>query len=249
MIGKSEYKVICSISARGGSKGVPGKNLKIIGGNPLITYAIKAALHSKYIDKVIVSTDADDITEVAKENGAEVIMRPKNLANDQAPLLDSTKYTMTAMDKKGFRADIIVQLSPTCPFIGTDQIDRSIEMVSGDQCECAVSLKKIQHEHPYRARILMNDDYFKNYENEIDVEAKQFHSRQDLPDLYCTNGGLYTRLRHLLEEYTGADFAMGKHRKGIIMNDIQSVNIDEMIDFQFADFLMEKGYANEYFKQ
>ena len=246
MIGKNDYKVICSISARGGSKGVPGKNLKFLGGNPLITYSIKAALRSKYIDKVIVSTDADNIAEVAKEMGAEVIMRPKNLANDQAPLLDSTKYTMITMDSKGFIADIVVQLSPTCPFINTEQIDKSIEMVSGDQCECAVSLKKIQHEHPYRARILTENDYFKNYESEIDVEAKQYHSRQDLPDLYCTSGGLYTRLRHLLEEYKGDDFAMGKYRKGIIMNNIQSVNIDEMIDFQFAEFLMEKGYAKEY---
>ena len=94
----------------------------------------------------------------------------------------------------------------------------------------------------------MDGDYFKNYESEIDVEAKQFHSRQDLPDLYCTNGGLYTRLRNLLEEYTGDDFAMGKYRKGIVMDDIQSVNIDQMIDFQFAEFLFEKGYAEEYLK-
>ena len=149
------------------------------------------------------------------------------------------------MDNQGFRADIVVQLSPTCPFINTEQIEKSIEMVSGDQCECAVSLKKIQHEHPYRAKVLMEDNYFKNYESEIDVEAKQYHSRQDLPNLYCTNGGLYTRLRHLLEDYKGNDFAMGKNRKGIIMSDIQSVNIDDMIDFQFAEFLIEKGYAKE----
>lgn len=246
MIGENDYKVLCSISARGGSKGVPGKNLKILGGNPLITYAIKTALRSNYIDKVIVSTDAENIAEVAKKNGAEVIMRPKNLANDQAPLLDSTKYTMTTMDEKGYPADIVVQLSPTCPFINTEQIDRSIELVSVGQCECAVSLKKIQHDHPYRARILIGDDYFKNYESEINVEAKKYHSRQDLPDLYCTNGGLYTRVRRLLEEYEGDDFAMGKFRKGIIMSDIQSVNIDEIIDFQFAEFLMEKGYAKEY---
>ena len=243
MIGENSYRVICSISARGGSKGVPGKNIKLLGGSPLITYSIRSALRSKYIDKVVVSTDAESIATVAKDSGAEVIMRPNSLANDRAPLVDSTKYTMTAMDKKGFPADIVVQLSPTCPFIDTGQIDKSIEMVSGDLCECAVSLKKIQHEHPYRARILMENDYFKNYECEIDVEAKQFHSRQDLPDLYCTNGGLYTRLRRLLEEYTGDDFAMGKYRKGIVMSDIQSVNIDELIDFQFAEFLFEKGYV------
>ena len=97
MIGKDKLKVLCSISARGGSKGVPGKNIKLLGGNPLITYAIKAALRSKYIDRVVVSTDEDSIAMVAKEYGAEVIIRPNKLAVDQTPLIDSTKYTMTAI--------------------------------------------------------------------------------------------------------------------------------------------------------
>jgi CMP-N,N'-diacetyllegionaminic acid synthase len=246
MIGKDKLKVLCSISARGGSKGVPGKNIKLLGGNPLITYAIKAALRSKYIDRVVVSTDEDSIAMVAKEYGAEVIIRPDYLAVDRTPLIDSTKYTMTAMDEKGFSADIVVQLTPTCPFINTNQIDKSIEMVSVGKCECAAALTKIDHGHPYRARILMEDGYFKNYESKIDVEARQFHSRQDLPDLYSTTGGLYTRLRHLLDEYTGNDFALGKYRKGIVMNDIQSVDINEMLDFQFAEFLIEKGYADKY---
>ncbi len=128
MIGKDNLKVLCSISARGGSKGVPGKNIKLLGGKPLITYAIKSALRSKYIDKVVVSTDADSIAEVSKNYGAEVIRRPDNLAVDRTPLIDSTKYTMTAMDDKGFSADIVVQLTPTCPFINTDHIDKSIEI-------------------------------------------------------------------------------------------------------------------------
>jgi CMP-N-acetylneuraminic acid synthetase len=214
----------------------------------LISYAIKSALRSKYIDKVVVSTNTDSIAVVSKEYGAEVIRRPDNLSVDRTPLIDSTKYTMTAMDEKGFSADIVVQLTPTCPFINTDQIDKSIEMVSGDKCECAVALTKIDHGHPYRARILMADGYFKNYESVVDVEARKFHSRQDLPKLYSTTGGLYTRRRHLLDEYTGNDFAMGKHRKGIVMNDLQSVDINEMLDFQFAEFLIEKGYVEKYLK-
>ncbi len=247
MIGNKKLKVLCSISARGGSKGVPGKNIKFLGGKPLISYAINAALSSKYIDKVIVSTDDKDIAEVAKKYGAEVIIRPSVLAGDRVPLIDSTQFTMKSMDNEGFFSDVVVQLSPTCPFINTVQIDQSIEMVADDnKCECAVSLKKIQHEHPYRARILLDDNYFKNYEDKVDVEAKQFHSRQDLPSLYCTNGGLYTRVRRLLDEYDGSDFALGSYRKGIPMDDIQSVNIDEMIDFQFAEFLFEKKYADKY---
>ena len=243
----NDKKVLCSISARGGSKGVPGKNIKMLNGRPLISYAIKSTKLSKYIDRIVVSTDSTDIADVARASGAEVLKRPSVLAEDRVPLVDSTKHTMISIDKEGFVADIVVQLSPTCPFIGVNQIDKSIEMVANvDECECAVSLKKIQHEHPYRARVMGENGFFENYEQDIDVEAKQFHSRQDLPDLYCTNGGLYTRQRHLLENYTGDDFAMGKYRKGIIMSDIESTNIDEMIDFQFTEFMFEKGYANEY---
>jgi CMP-N-acetylneuraminic acid synthetase len=237
-------KVICSISARGGSKGVPNKNIRILGDKPLIAHAITESLKSKYIDKVVVSTDSDAIAEVARTYGAEILRRPNALAEDRTPLVDSTQYTMRSMDEQGFNADIIVQLSPTCPFLTIEHIDRSIEMVADDgDCECSVSLKKIQHEHPYRARVLKQNDFFENYEQEIDVESKQYHSRQDLPDLYCTTGGLYTRQRHLLENYIGDDFAMGKYRRGLCLTDIESVNIDEMIDFQFAEFLFEKGYA------
>jgi CMP-N,N'-diacetyllegionaminic acid synthase len=238
-------KVICSISARGGSKGVPNKNIRILGGKPLIAYAIIESLKSKYIDRVVVSTDSNAIAEVAEKYGAEVLRRPNVLAEDRTPLIDSTQYTMRAMDSQGFNADIIVQLSPTCPFLTIEHIDQSIEMVADDDCECSVSLKKIQHEHPYRARVLHQNDFFENYEQEVDVESKQYHSRQDLPDLYCTTGGLYTRQRHLLESYTGDDFAMGVHRKGILLTDIEAVNIDEMIDFYFTEFLFERKYGQQ----
>ena len=239
-MGIKQKKVLCSISARGGSKGVPNKNIRILGKKPLISYAISESLKSKYIDKVVVSTDSDEIAKVAQYYGAEILMRPSSLAEDRTPLIDSTQNTMRCMDKQGFKADIIVQFSPTCPFITTKHIDQSIEMVTdGSDCECSVSLKKIQHEHPYRARVLKENGFFENYEQEIDVESRQYHSRQDLPDLYCTTGGLYTRQRHLLENYTGDDFAMGEHRKGICLTDIESVNIDEMIDYYFAKFLFD----------
>jgi CMP-N,N'-diacetyllegionaminic acid synthase len=243
-MGIKQKKILCSISARGGSKGVPNKNTRILGNNPLISYAISESLKSKYIDKVIVSTDDDGIAEIAKKYGAEILRRPSSLAEDRTPLVDSTKYTMNSMDSQGFYSDIVVQLSPTCPFLTVKHIDQSIEMAAFD-CECAVSLKKIQHEHPYRARVLDDNGFFDNYEKNIDVESGQYHSRQDLPDLYCTTGGLYTRQRHLLDNYTGDDFAMGKLRKGICLTDIEAVNIDSMIDFYFAAFLFShKDFIN-----
>ena len=102
-------------------------------------------------------------------------------------------------------------------------------------------LKKIEYEHPYRARRLLKENFFENFIQDINVEDKKYHSRQDLPTLYCTSGAIYTRKRHLLEKFNEADFAMGNTRKGIIMDDIEAINIDRAIDFEFASFYWTKG--------
>jgi len=142
-------KVLAVISARGGSKEIPGKNLRILGEHPLISYVLKKSKKSKYIDKVICSTDSEQIAEIAKENGAEIpFIRPENLSGDRVPLISATQHAMFEMDRIGYKADIIVQIAPTCPFIKTKNIDKSIEYVMGDRCDSAVSLKKIEHEHP-----------------------------------------------------------------------------------------------------
>lgn len=237
-------KVFAVISARGGSKEVPGKNIRDLGKRPLLEYSIKKAVNSDLIDRVICSTDDEQIAAIAKKAGAEVpFKRPAELADDHTPLLSVTKHSMLEMDSLGFRADIIVQIAPTCPFIKRKRIDESIEMVMDDSCECSVSLKRIEHEHPYRARRLSEGNYFENFIQDINVE--KFHSRQDLPTLYCTSGGIYTRERHLLEAYDGSDFAMGEMRRGLLLDDIEAINIDREIDFEFAEFLIEKGYAND----
>ena len=237
-------KVLAVISARGGSKEVPRKNLQLLGGKPLVTYMFKKAMASQMINRVVCSTDDEEIAKIARENGVEVpFIRPAELAEDRVPLHTVTQYVMLEMDKMDYKADIVVQLAPTCPFIKVNKIDESIKLVMNTDCECAVSLKRIEHEHPYRARKLFKNNYFDNFIQDIDVEA--FHSRQDLPPLYCTSGGIYTRRRHLLEKYDGTDFAMGEKRKGVIMDEIEALNIDRMIDFEFSEFLIEKGYASE----
>lgn len=238
-------KILAVISARGGSKEVHRKNLKLLAGKPLVVYMFEKALSSELIDRVVCSTDDNEIAGIARETGVEVpFMRPADLSGDRVPLHTVTQYMMQEMDKRGYKADIIVQLAPTCPFIRKERIDESIRLVVHEDCECSVSLKRIEHEHPYRARKLLEDNYFENFIQDIDVE--NFHSRQDLPLLYCTSGGIYTRKRHLLEQYNGRDFAMGSKRKGIVLDDIEAVNIDRMIDFQFAEFLIEKNYAKGY---
>ncbi len=232
-------KTLAIISARGGSKGIPRKNVLDLGGMPLIAHIFKKALSCEAIDKVICSTDGQEIADVARQYGVDVpFMRPAELAGDRVSLIDVTKHAMLAMDTIGYRADVVVQLAPTCPFLRLETIARCIELVSIDDCECAVSLAKIEHEHPYRARRLLNNGYIENFIQDVDVENVRFHSRQDMPELYRTTGGIYARKRHLLEEYDGSSLAMGRLRKGVVVDDIEAVNIDRTLDFEFAKFIL-----------
>jgi CMP-N-acetylneuraminic acid synthetase len=230
-------QVICSIAARGGSKGVPGKNLKQLGDRPLIAHAISAALQADSVDRVIVNTESREIADTARKYGAETpFLRDPDLADDHTPLLMVTRETMLQMEALGYQADIIIQLAATCPFTRPETIDRSVELALQNQC--AVTLKRIEHEHPYRAKVLNDEGSFSSFITDVDVEA--FQSRQDLPELYCTSGSVYTRTRDLLMIATGKDFCLGPKPAGIILSDEEAINIDRPIDFSFAELIMSK---------
>jgi len=231
-------KVLAIISARGGSKGVPRKNMKMLGGHPLVTHMIRAAQQAKLVDRLIVSTDDEEIADCARSEGADVpFMRNHELGGDRIPLVEVTKDGMEQMDDLGYRADVIVQLSPTCPFVGPSRIDESIEMVRGG-ADSAVSVKRIEHEHPYRAKVIEDDGYFRSFVTDVDVEMK-YQSRQDLPELYCTCGAIYTRRRELLKHWRG-DFAFGDRPFPVILNEIEAINIDTPLDFILADFILKE---------
>lgn len=236
----SKPRVMAVVSARGGSKGVPGKNLKLLRGKPLIHHALQTAQKSKLIDRLVFCTDSEELATSARSIGVEVpFMRPKELAQDNTSLIIVTRYVLEQMDKLGYRADIIVQIQPTCPFISTSRMDESVQIMLDDpEATCAVSLKRIEHEHPYRAKVLdTQSKVFSPFLKDIDVE--KYQSRQDLPTLYCTSGALYTRRRDLLLTCTGKDFCLGKKPVGIVLKDHECVNIDRPIDFAYAEFMME----------
>ena len=108
-------KVLAIIPARGGSKRLPGKNIKLLNGKPLIAHSIEFAMNSGVIDKLIVSTDSDDIAAVAKQYGAEVMMRPAELATDTAKTAPVLLHVADELEKQGYVPDIVVLLQPTCP--------------------------------------------------------------------------------------------------------------------------------------
>ena len=229
--------------ARGGSKGIPKKNIKKLNGKPLITYTLKTLLKVKSIDKVVVSTDDKKILKIVKKYfpKIEVLIRPKNLATDRVPLTSVAKYVAMEFEKTGQDFQYVLQVAPTCPFIKVKTVQKIINILLSGKTNCVVTLKRIEHEHPYRAKKLnIKNYYFKSFIKNKNVES--FMSRQDLPELYCTSGAIYGRTLKLLKTFNEKNFCLGPNPVGVIVDEIEAVNIDRLIDFKFAEFISKNKF-------
>jgi len=234
-------KVLCVIGARGGSKRVPNKNLRLLAGRPLMAYTIQAAKASNAIDRIVLSTEDERIAQVGRDLGVEVpFLRPPELASDDAKLPPVTKHAMEFMDRAGFRADIVVQLQPVCPFVPPEKITESIEKVASGRASSAVSLRKVTSGHPYRMKVIVDpkDGIFRNFITDIDVDT--FQSSYHLPEVYCSTGAIYTRRRDLLDNYNGKDFALGNRPVAVVLDEIEAMDIDYPLDFEIAEHLMAR---------
>jgi CMP-N-acetylneuraminic acid synthetase len=237
---RKNTKVVAIVSARGGSKGIPKKNIKLLGSKPLIIYSLELLSNIKFINKIIVSTENNKIKNTVKKYfpTLEVMHRPEYLAQDRTPLTSVVKYVSECLARRGEHYNFVLQVAPTCPFLKKNTIEKIIKVLKSKKSDCVVTLKRIEHEHPYRAKILdKKSNIFKSFLNNANVES--FISRQDLPELYCTSGGIYGRTFSLLKTFNGKDFCFGKKPYGIIVNDLEAVNIDRPIDFEFANYLVK----------
>ena len=230
-------KAVAVIPARGGSKGIPQKNLSSVLGKPLIAYTIKAALQAQTLDKVIVSTDDEQIRTVSQGYGAEVpFIRPHHLATDTATTLSVLQHAITYLaEHQSYLADIVVCLQPTNPLRSAEDIDAAVRLCIDTGTDSVVSLCQAKH-HPYwmkkivdgRVSPLMN-------ENE-----NHYTRRQDLPPVYQLNGALYvTRTNVLLEE----NRILGKYTVPYIMPPERSIDIDMPNDLKMAAVLLKENVA------
>ena len=150
MVGKQvlhDMKILAIIPARGGSKGVPLKNIRKLNGNPLIEYTIKSAKKSKYVNRIIVSTDDKKIAAIAKSSGAEIpFIRPKRLAVSSAKTIDVVKHTLSTLKKKfGYEPDVVTLLNQTVPFRNEDSIDESIQVMVKSKAYIVIHVKEIKN--------------------------------------------------------------------------------------------------------
>ncbi|MGB9927145.1 MAG: cytidylyltransferase domain-containing protein [Methanosarcina sp.] len=221
--------IIAIIPARGGSKGIPRKNIKLLAGKPLIAYTIEEALKSKYLNQVVVSTEDEEIENISKRYGAEVIRRPSSLARDDSPTIDSVLHAFEALDIKKEKTYIIVLLQPTSPLRTFEDIDNAIKLFLNKKCESVISVCEYGHS-PYWA-YKVEEEYLKPVFGNTYLKMR----RQDLPKCYMPNGAIYISTVDFLK-----DFKNFSHLKTYpyLMPFIRSIDIDSDIDFIFAEAIL-----------
>ena len=216
------------IPARGGSKRLPRKNLLDLCGKPLIAWSIEAALKSKYISKVIVSSDDEEILNIAKEYKADFIKRPDELASDTATTFDALKHTLENVGKY----DYVVLLQPTSPLRSEKHIDEAIELLEEKSADAIISVCEMEHS-PLWSNILDENLDMSNFLRDEVLNKRS----QDLPKYYRLNGAIYICKTEELLENKG--FFIKENIYAYKMDKKHSVDIDEEIDFVIAEKLMQ----------
>lgn len=232
-----QKKVLALIPARGGSKSIPKKNIVELYGKPLISWSIEAAINTPEIDKVIVSTDSNEIAQVALEYGAEIQIRPAELADDSSLVIDTIHYVINDLKKNGEYYDYVTLLEPTAPLRSSEDISRCIELLSEKSLDSVATFKEADL-NPIRAWGIKENKPTTFIEGAI-----PWLPRQKLPAAYQLNGAVYvTKTEKLLE--SKRELIMG-NIGAIIMPKERSVDIDDMIDLLMADVIMKKRFEDK----
>ena len=217
------------IPARGGSKGIPRKNVKLLGGKPLIAWTIEAALGAPSIHNVVVSTEDEEIANIAVDLGAQVpFMRPAELALDETPGIAPIKHACERIPK----TEAIVVLQPTSPFRTSSDIEAIISLAAMKQAKSAVSVCKTA-KHPFWSYCFDGDRLVPVFQGKDLTQA-----RQTLPQTFGLNGALYYAEANWFRN-TGV--LIDSHTIGYVMPAERSIDLDSKLDWAWAEFLLEKG--------
>lgn len=212
-------KILAIIPARGGSKGIPNKNIVDVLGKPLISFTIEVALDSRYIDKVVVSTDDKTIAEISSKLGAEVpFLRPDDLARDESKVIDSVIYTIDNLEDE---FDYVIVLQPTQPIRKVEEIDEAIKEIISKGVDSLVSVSKVR-QHPILMKNIDDNGFAVSLLN-----ANSTVRRQDFSDIYIVNGSLYINKINTIDENT----SLNDNKLAYIM-DYDVIDIDTNEDLK-----------------
>lgn len=225
--------ILCIIPARGGSKGLPGKNIKELSGKPLIAYSIEQAKGAKYVDRIIVSTENREIADIARRYGAEVpFMRPRKLATDDCSIIDVLLHAMDWMEnKEKCKFDILVLLHATAPLRTAEDIDNSIKLLADKKADNVFSVTEA-HRNPYFNMVEVREDGTVRR-----VKKGSFVTRQSAPRVFDMNASIYVWWKDVLRKKKSVFL---KKSQVYVMPRERSVDIDDYLDFRIAEMLLKE---------
>ncbi|MCD4676451.1 MAG: acylneuraminate cytidylyltransferase family protein [Desulfobacula sp.] len=232
----SNKKILGLIPARGGSKGLLGKNIINIAGKPLIAWTIECAQKSRYLDGVIVSTDDNKIAKVCKEYKARVpFLRPPHLASDTATSIDVVIHAIDVLKDKGEEYDYVCLLEPTSPLRQPHDIDDSIQqLIDKPKADAIVGISPLESMHPEFNLVINDQKYISKYETGQSIKSLR---RQDLMPVYFFEGTIYISKIFVLREKMGF-----YHDKtlGYVVPRYKSIEIDDRYDLIMAEALLKE---------
>lgn len=228
-----DKKILALIPARGGSKGIPNKNITDLAGKPLIAYSINACKGSRFVDDIVVSTDSEKIATIARTFGAEVpFMRPEKLAMDTSKTLDAVLHAVSELKKQGREYDSIVLIQPTQPLRTSEDIDGAIETYYINNEQDVVAVCEVS-EHPLLMRTLKEGVLVPM------LDKSSTCRRQDMDKYYKVNGCVYVNSVKNLNENT----SFNDNPIPYVMDRSHSVDIDEPADLKYAEVVITGKYA------
>lgn len=227
-----KMRILALIPARGGSKGLPGKNIKVLAGKPLLAWSIRQARECPFVDRVIVSTDSRKIAGVARRYGADVpFLRPRHLATDRAKTMGAILHALDWLEQNGERYDLLLLLQPTSPLRASRDIAGVLRTFFARKAAAVVSVTRAEHP-PLWTNTLPRDGCMKNFLRP-EILGK---NRQELPVFYRLNGAVYLAdVRYLKKTRT----FFGKKTFAYVMPPERSTDIDTETDFRLAEIQLK----------
>lgn len=232
-----QKRILGVITARGGSKGIPGKNIKLIHGKPLIAYTIEAARHSSYLTRCIVSTDYEDIASISKEYGADVpFLRPSSLAQDTSTSIDVILHALMWCEQQGEQYDYVMVLQPTSPLRTAKDIDACITLIVERNVDSVMSMVELSDFSLKKLKKIDKDGCIVPF---MQDEGELSSRRQDLEPVYKRNCAIYLTKTSFIKEHD----LFGNVSLAYVMPPERSIDINDPIDFDLAEFFIGKNYS------
>lgn len=221
------------IPARGGSRGVPGKNLAPVGGRPLLAFTADAARASRALTHVIVSTDAPAIADAARAMGLDVpFLRPAALAADDTPMLPVLQHAVSEMAARQIVVDTVVLLQPTSPLRRAEHIDAAVVMLEATGADAVVSVVEVPHQFNPVSVMRMDDERLRPF-----LDGPSVTRRQDKPRLFARNGPAVLAIRTRVLE---AGSLYGTDTRGLVMSAEDSLDVDSPWDLAVLDAILAR---------